>query len=193
MTKDKLSEQFLGVLEENTGIIIKISRAYTNTSQDREDLINDIVLELWKSFDKFKGDSKISTWIYRVALNTSMNYKRKRKKDSLFIFLNDFKKEEILPWLVEPESSSESEVLYDCIDELNEINKAIILLYLDGNSHDEISTIMGISKTNVGTRISRIKEQIKQLAITKIQEVWNLVNYKVYGLKTIKKYQIVFV
>lgn len=168
MTKDKLSEQFLGVLEENTGIIIKISRAYTNTSQDREDLINDIVLELWKSFDKFKGDSKISTWIYRVALNTSMNYKRKRKNDSLFIFLNDFKKEEILPWLVEPESSSESEILYDCIDELNEINKAIILLYLDGNSHDEISTIMGISKTNVGTRISRIKEQIKQLAITKI-------------------------
>jgi len=168
MTKDKLSEQFLSVLEENTGIIIKISRAFTNTSHDREDLINDIALELWKSFDKFKGDSKISTWIYRVALNTSMNYKRKKKKDSLFIFLSDFKKEEILPWLLEPDDSSESEVLYDCIDELNEINKAIVLLYLDGNSHDEISKIMGISKTNVGTRISRIKEQIKQLANTKI-------------------------
>lgn len=168
MTKDKLSEQFLGVLEENAGIIIKISRAYTNSYADREDLINDITLELWKSFDRFNGESKISTWIYRVALNTSMNYKRKRKNDYLFISLSDFKKEEILPWLVESETSSELDLLYNCIDELNEINKAIILLYLDGNSHEEISKIMGISKTNVATRISRIKEQIKDLAITKI-------------------------
>jgi len=170
MTKDNVSEQFLSIFEDNTGIIIKISRVFTNTSHDREDLINDIALELWKSFEKFKGDSKISTWIYRVALNTSMNYKRKKKKDSLFYSINDFKKEEIIPWLVEQEqeSSSELELLYNCIDELNEINKAIILLYLDGNSHDEISEIMGISKTNVGTRISRIKEQIKNLAITKI-------------------------
>lgn len=168
MTKDKVSEQFLSVFEENTGIIIKISRAFTHTSYDREDLINDIALELWKSFEKFKGDSKISTWIYRVALNTAINYKRKRKNDSLFSFLNDFRKEEITPWLVEQEESDESEVLYQCIDELNEINKAIILLYLDGNSHTEISEIMGISKTNVATRIGRIKEQIKNLAITKI-------------------------
>lgn len=168
MTKNKLSEQFLSIFEDNTGIIIKVSRAFTKTSHDREDLINDITLELWKSFGKFNGDSKISTWIYRVALNTSMNYNRKKKKDSLFFSLNDFKKEEILPWLIEQEDTSESEVLYNCIDELDKINKAIILLYLDGNSHDEISDIMGISKTNVGTRISRIKEQIKKLAITKI-------------------------
>ena len=170
MTKANVSEPFLSIFEENAGIIIKISRAYTNTSHDREDLINDIALELWKSFEKFKGDSKVSTWIYRVALNTSMNYKRKKKKDSLFYATNDFQKDEIIPWLVEQEqeSSSELELLYNCIDELTEINKAIILLYLDGNSHDEISEIMGISKTNVGTRISRIKEQIKNLAITKI-------------------------
>jgi len=170
MTKDNVSEPFLSIFEENAGIIIKISRAYTNTSHDREDLMNDIALELWKSFEKFKGDSKISTWIYRVALNTSMNYKRKKKKDSLFYAINDFQKDEIIPWLVEQEqeSSSELELLYNCIDELTEINKAIILLYLDGNSHDEISEITGISKTNVGTRINRIKEQIKNLAITKI-------------------------
>lgn len=168
MTKDKLSDQFLSVFEDNTGIIIKIARAFTKTSHDREDLINDIALELWKSFERFKGDSKISTWIYRVAINISMNYKRKKKKDSFFSFLDDFKKVDSLPWLIEQDNSSESEILYNCIDELNEINKAIILLYLDGNSHDEISEIMGISKTNVGTRIGRIKEQIRNLAITKI-------------------------
>lgn len=168
MSNNKLKEEFLDVFEKNIGIIIKISRGYTTNTQDREDLINDIALELWKSFNSFNGNSKISTWIYKVALNTAMNYKRKRKNDSLFFSLNDFKKEDTFPWLIEQDNSSGVEVLYQCINELNEINKAIVLLYLDGNSHDEISDITGISKTNVGTRISRIKEQIKSLAITKI-------------------------
>jgi len=168
MTDDKIKEQFLDILEKNIGILLKVSRVYTKVAQDREDLLNDITLELWKSFKSFNGNSKISTWIYRVALNTSMNYKRKKRNDSLFVSLNDFKKEDIFPWLIEQDNSSELEVLYNCIDELNEINKAIILLYLDGKSHDEISEIMGISKTNVGTRIGRIKEQIRNLAITKI-------------------------
>jgi RNA polymerase sigma factor (sigma-70 family) len=168
MKETKLKEDFLDIFEQNIGIIIKISRGYASIAQDREDLINDIALELWKSFQSFNGNSKISTWIYRVALNTSMNYKRKKKNDSLFFSLNDFKKDDTFPWLIEQDNSTDIEVLYQCINELNEINKAIILLYLDGNSHDEISEITGISKTNVGTRISRIKEQIKNLITTKI-------------------------
>lgn len=167
MTDDDIQEQFLYILEKNIGMIIKISRAYTKVRQDREDLINDITLELWKSFERFKGDSKISTWIYRIALNTSMNYKRKKRNVSLFSSVNDLREMDISSWLIEEDNSSDLEVLYNCIDELNEINKAIILLYLDGNSHDEMSEIMGISKTNVGTRISRIKEQIKNLATSK--------------------------
>jgi RNA polymerase sigma factor (sigma-70 family) len=164
MTDNK--DQFLNILEKNIGIILKISRVYTKIEQDREDLINDIILELWKSFKNFKGDSKISTWIYRVALNVSLNYNRNRKNNSLFYSINDFQKEEIQSWLIEQDNSSELEILYNCIDELGEINKAIILLYLDGNSHDEISEIIGISKTNVGTRISRIKEQIRNLVVS---------------------------
>ena len=167
MTNKRQKDQFLDILEKNIGIIIKIARAYSKTLHDKEDLINDITLELWKSFGRFKGDSKISTWIYRIALNTSMNYKRKREKDRL-LFLDDLKQIENLSWLIEQPDSSHSEILYQCIDELNQLNKAIILLYLDGNSHDEISDITGISKTNVGTRISRIKEQIKNLVTTKI-------------------------
>jgi RNA polymerase sigma-70 factor, ECF subfamily len=167
MTDKKQTDQFLDILEKNIGIIIKIARAYSKTVHDKEDLINDITLELWKSFGRFKGDSKISTWIYRIALNTSMNYKRKRENDRLFFF-DDLKHMENLSWLIEQADSSQSEILYQCIDELNQLNKAIILLYLDGNSHDEISDITGISKTNVGTRIGRIKEQIKNLATTKI-------------------------
>jgi RNA polymerase sigma-70 factor (ECF subfamily) len=167
MTDNRQKDLFLDILEKNIGIIIKIARAYSKTHHDKEDLINDITLELWKSFGQFRGDSKISTWIYRVALNTSMNYKRKREKDRLF-FLDDLQQIENQSWLTEQPDSSHSEILYQCIDELNQLNKAIILLYLDGNSHDEISDITGISKTNVGTRISRIKEQIKNSVTTKI-------------------------
>jgi len=168
MANENSSDEFLNIFQQNIGIVIKISRAYTSNNQDKEDLINDIALELWKSYKKFSGNAKISTWIYRVALNTSMNYKRKKKKDSMFSSLNDFKKEDNFPWLQEQDNSSGLDIIYQCVDELNEINKAIILLYLDGNSHDEISEITGISKTNVGTRIGRIKEQIRHLASTKI-------------------------
>jgi RNA polymerase sigma factor (sigma-70 family) len=166
MKEDKIKEQFLDILESNIGIIIRFSRVYTKVEQDKEDLISDITLELWKSFKSFNGYSKISTWIYRVALNTSMNYKRKKRNDTLFSSINDFKTE-TPEWLNEQDNSEQSEILYRSIEELNEINKAIILLYLDGNSHDEISEITGISKTNVGTRIGRIKEQIRDLVIKK--------------------------
>lgn len=167
MTENRQTDLFLDILEKNIGIILKISRAYTNSVHDKEDLINDITLELWKSFERFKGDSKISTWIYRVAINTSMNFNRKRKNEKLY-FPTDLKQFESKNWIMDPPDSSPSEILYQCIEELNHLNKAIILLYLDGNSHDHISEITGISKTNVGTRISRIKEQIKNLATSKI-------------------------
>jgi RNA polymerase sigma-70 factor (ECF subfamily) len=168
MASNNLQDDFLNIFEQNIGIIIKIARAYTKIIQDREDLINDIALELWISFERFKGDSKISTWIYRVALNTSINYSRKCKSSGL-VSLSDLKLVDRINWLIEQDESSQAETLYDCINELNAFNKAIILLYLEGNSHEEISTITGITKTNVGTRIGRIKEQIKNLVIKKKQ------------------------
>jgi RNA polymerase sigma-70 factor (ECF subfamily) len=165
MEQDKkiLEEEFLKVLEQNTGIVVKIAKAYTNTTPDREDLMNDTVLQLWQSFDTFKGQSSINTWIYRVALNTSINYQRKKKRDSIFTFRSDTKQLEDLQWFTEQEDTPETELLYRCIDLLDALNKAIILLYLDRKSYEEIAAIMGISKTNVGTRIGRIKEQIKTI------------------------------
>lgn len=166
MTDSKFKDQFTEIFESNIGILLKISRAYTNTAQDREDLMNDIAFELWKAFPRFKGNSKISTWIYRVALNTSMNYKR-TKKNKLVSF-SDLKPTDYPSWFIDINDNSDIDLLYDCINDLNEINKAIIILYLDGNSHDEISEITGISKTNVGTRISRIKKQLRKMANSKI-------------------------
>jgi len=165
MTEHHINEQFIALLESHIGIILKISKAYTNTAQDREDLINDIAFEMWKASPNFKGKSKISTWVYRIALNTSMNYNRntRRKKDFIQSAIDLSNTEQF----IEIENNPLLEMLYDCIAELDEFSKAIILLYLDGYKHDEIAEITGISRTNVGTRISRIKEQLRNKAIAK--------------------------
>lgn len=161
----QIHERFISLMESNLGIILKISKAYTNTVQDREDLVNDIAYEMWKAFPGFKGRSKVSTWIYRVALNTAMNYQKKMRRK------RDFLRDSIGFYRDEPSSESDPdpqvELLYDCIAELDAFSKAIILLYLDGYRHDEIAEITGISGSNVGTRISRIKEQLKNRAIAK--------------------------
>jgi DNA-directed RNA polymerase specialized sigma24 family protein len=96
-----------------------------------------------------------------------MNFNRKNRKNSFLTFLDDFGKYENSNWLMEQEFDNTTEILYQCIDELIEIDKALILLYLDGNSHEEIAEITGMSKTNVGTRIGRIKEEIKNLVTSK--------------------------
>lgn len=163
MTNTDLNDEFMDILEKNMPILLKISKAYTNLRQDREDLIAEIILQMWKSYNSFRKDSKVSTWVYRVALNTSMNYKRKQKTNPLASLLNETGDKDIFSWLIiEQEDSSEIDLLYRSIDDLNTIDKAIILLYLDKNSHEEISEITGISKTNVGTRIGRIKDKLKK-------------------------------
>lgn len=159
--------EFIILIEEHSRMIYKISGAYTKTSYDREDLISETVLQLWRTSVNFKGKSKISTWIYRVALNTAMNFNRKHKREA-FILPTDFNSGNHFKNLFEIEQSPELDILYQCIDELDEINKAIILLYLDGKPHEEIAEIIGISKSNVGTRIGRIKEQLKKSATSKI-------------------------
>ena len=157
-------EKFLQLLESNTGMIVKIAKAYTATFHERQDLVNDIIYQLWKSAKNFRGDSAVSTWIYRVSLNTSMNYGRKKKKDSRITYTGDPAPAASVSWLAagDGEDPDETSLLYKCIDEMEGINKAIILLYLDGNSHEQIAEVMGITKTNVGTRMARIKEFLRK-------------------------------
>lgn len=167
MIHKDIKEQFMDMLEQHIGIILKISGAYAYTQEDRKDLMQDIILELWKSLKRYNGSCKMSTWIYRISLNISMNYKRKQNNTFVIASLSDFKEKEIASWVDKQNDLSELEILYSCINELSEINKAIILLYLDGNSHEEISDITGITKTNVGTRISRIKSELRKMAHAK--------------------------
>lgn len=152
------TEQFLSVIEAHKGILYKVAHSYCPEVEDRKDLVQEIVLQVWKSFDQYDPAYRYSTWIYRIALNVAISYYRKTKsrrqrsnqyRDEI-IYLGD-------ATLSGPEQ--DKQLLLDrLINELPEIDRAILLLYLDQASHKEIAAVMGISETNVSTRISRIKK-----------------------------------
>jgi RNA polymerase sigma factor (sigma-70 family) len=137
---------------------------YYPLSEDREDLFQEIVLQLWKSYPTFQGNSKVSTWIYRVALNTIFTRKRREKILPVRELLSDEFQE--IPDPVDEHQAyleESTKALYEAIQKLSETDKAVILLYLDEHSYEEISTILEMSKTNVSTRINRIKIKLEKL------------------------------
>ena len=147
------------MIREHEGIIYKISRVYFDQEEDQKDLYQEIVYQLWKSYDSFDDRSKWSTWMYRVALNTAISFLKRDKSKLKKVSsegLDNFKMEPFDPVMEE-----RIEWLYKSIQELSVVEKGIILLYLEGKRHDEIASITGFSTTNVGTRISRIKEKLK--------------------------------
>ena len=155
---------FTRIIKQNEGVIYKITRIYTNIEDDQKDLYQEIVYQLWKSFDSFKGTAKISTWMYRVALNTALYHSKKEKKKGYKVPLDNIvlKEEKYDPLFEE-----RLKLVYAKIKKLNDLDKGIIVLFLENRKHDEIALIMGISKSNVGTRIARIKEKLKTEIIKK--------------------------
>jgi len=158
-------EAFIQTIKDNEGIIYKITRVYAKDTEDQKDLYQEIVYQLWKSFDSFKGKSKLSTWMYRVALNTSiahLNQNKRRPLSTSGISLN-FESLDV----ADPSSITGSEwddrmhILYEHIKRLNVIEKGLILLFLEGNSYEEIAIITGFTTTNVATRLGRIKQKLK--------------------------------
>lgn len=153
------NKTFVALIKEHEGIIFKVANLYTSNKEDQQDLYQEIVYQLWKSFESFEGKSKISTWMYRVALNTAIRQlnkeKRRPKNDDLTEVLN-LKMEQVDALLEE-----QTKQLYEAIKTLNSIEKGIVLLYLEGKQYDEIAKITGFSSSNVGTRLSRIKVKLK--------------------------------
>ncbi len=152
-------KDFINIIKTNEGLIFKVAGLYTNSDEDRDDLVQEIVYQLWKSFDTFNEQSKLSTWMYRVALNTAIFQlnKTKRTISTIPIDKGDF-------GLVDDLEKAEEErikQLYEQIQKLNLLEKGIVLLYLEGKNHEEIATITGLSISNVGTRLSRIREKMK--------------------------------
>ena len=150
--------QFVAIIKENEGLIYKVTKLYTNSKEDAEDLYQEIVYRLWKSFDSFRNESKISTWMYRIALNTCITHLKKEKRKGNQQPVNEdlLNKAETKDTLYE----ERTEILYAQLKLLNTIEKGIIFLYLEGKSYDEIAVITGFTSTNIGTRLNRIKQKI---------------------------------
>jgi RNA polymerase sigma factor (sigma-70 family) len=152
-------KQFLDLINNHQGIIHKICRLYRDTAADREDLFQEIVFQLWRGINTFKGEAKPSTWIYRVALNTAIAAFRKRKPNI-----------EYPPQLPDMQQEDESEELalrrerlFAAIKQLNDGEKAIVALYLDDMDHRQIADITGITENNVAVKLNRIKAKIQKL------------------------------
>lgn len=157
MSDEKLTGEFLELVERHKKLIYKVSRMYCDSTFIQKDLFQEIVANLWKAYPQFKGNSKISTWIYRVSINTAISWFRDYSKHNNHIEYFD-----LLPNL--PNSTELDEIiekLHSAIEHLGKIDKALILLQLDGYSYDDISEIIGISKTNVATKLSRLKLKLK--------------------------------
>jgi RNA polymerase sigma factor (sigma-70 family) len=160
MQNDK--EEFLKQIEEHKLIIYKICNSYCKNTSDRDDLAQEITYQLWKSFNHFNGTVKFSTWMYRVALNVAITFYRKTKTAEGIIQLAEPDTE--TEYTTDDTSELEKNIntLQQFINELKELDKALMILYLEEKSYSEISEILGITETNVATRISRIKDKLKQ-------------------------------
>ncbi|MCK8520243.1 sigma-70 family RNA polymerase sigma factor [Aquimarina sp. D1M17] len=156
-------QEFTRIIKDNQGVIFKITAIYTNSREDQEDLYQEVVYQLWRAFDSFRGDSKISTWMYRVALNTAISRLKKEKRRGNQIGIDKiitFQSEQY-----DTQFEDRLKIVYAHIKKLNEIEKGLMLLLLEGKKYEEIATITGLSPSNVGTRISRIKQKLKKQII----------------------------
>jgi len=159
--KDReIKDSFIKLIEKNQGIIFKVSKMYCDNDIDQEDLFQDILIQLWNAYPSFKGHSKFSTWMYRVALNTAISRIRKGKVLDNEELTSDFKFD-VSDGETENDLEERSKLLHRAISKLNKAEKAIIMLYMDDYSYEEISEIAGISVSNVGVKIVRIKKKLQ--------------------------------
>jgi len=153
-------EQFLSLVRENQGIIYKICNSYCLNKDDREDLAQEIIYQLWKSAAGFNPGYKFSTWMYRVALNVAISHYRKQQKRQN-ISIPEKERKDIPEFPEEADKEENLKQLELFINELKELDRALMLLYLESKSYSEIAEIVGISETNVATKLSRIKEKLR--------------------------------
>jgi len=167
-------DRFIQILKENKWVLYKVISLYCKDLEDRKDLEQEILIQLWKSIESYNGQYKISTWIYKVAMNVAISFyrsnkTRKLKTDSITESIFQVQTE-----ISEP-LDEERKFLNDFINQLDEFNREILILYMDDHSYKEIADIVGITESNVGTKINRIKK--------KLQENYEKLNNVGHGIK----------
>jgi RNA polymerase sigma factor (sigma-70 family) len=160
-----MEQAFIEIINRNRGTIYKVCNLYCQVDENRKDLVQEIILQLWKSFPSFRKESNINTWVYRVALNTAIsNFRRESKRP-----INEILSEELfqLPDIqYSAEEKEKLDLLKQAINQLTAVEKAVIMLYLDDKTYDEIAEIMGITNSNVGVRLNRIKSKLSKIIQT---------------------------
>lgn len=154
-------QEFLSLIEDHKGLIHKVSRMYMDEPEDREDLFQEIILQLWKSYGSFKGESKVSTWMYRVALNTSLTFfkKDKRKPDNIRMH----HKMDVKDDNEASHKETQLDYFYKAVHTLNPVEKALIFLFLEGQSHKEIGNNLGITEVNARVKLNRTKDKLQEI------------------------------
>ena len=158
-----IQDEFQNQVERHKRILYKVCHAYCRDPEGREDLAQEILFQLWRSFGKFDGRVQFSTWMYRIALNVAISFYRSEATRGRVVVVDE---ERVLA-AVDPGEPEEVRALYAFINGLDPMHKALMLLYLDGFSYGEMAATLGISETNVATKISRMKQRMKG-------ELWNL-------------------
>ncbi|QJP34889.1 sigma-70 family RNA polymerase sigma factor [Nonlabens sp. Ci31] len=158
----KLEEEFVKLLDENQNIVHKICRLYTNDQHAHNDLFQEVTVQLWRAYPKFRGDSKFSTWMYRVALNTAITLYRKSTRrvktqdyESVQFKIEDRQEDD--------EQMEQLTLLYGAVKQLNDIEKALVFLYLEDKNYKEIAETMGISEVNARVKMNRIKTKLTNI------------------------------
>lgn len=149
---------FLDTIQQHQGILHKLCRLYRDSREDREDLFQEMIYQLWKSYSSFEGNARISTWIYRIALNTALaDFRRKKPRITYTDQLPE------IPAGTLTSDTDQQEQLFAALKQLSDAEKAIIALYLEDMSYQEIADIIGIDENYVGVKLNRIKSKIKNI------------------------------
>jgi RNA polymerase sigma factor (sigma-70 family) len=157
---DERQSRFERLIEEHRGILYTVCRSYCSDRNEREDLGQEIVAQLWRSFERYDDRYAFSTWMYRVALNVAISYHRRMRRHTDHVLFDDAAVDAAVQQ--EPQNADDLTALRSFIEELDALPKALMLLYLEGYSHREIAGTLGISESNVGTKINRIKLELRR-------------------------------
>lgn len=156
-------EIFLRLVEQHRGIIGKVAAGYSRTVADRHDLSQEIMLQLWKAYPRYSPERLFSTWMYRIALNVAISFlRRNTRPDRQTIPLDEVDREFVDENAADLETDERVALLQRVIATLEPLNRALLLLYLDDHSYRDIASILGITETNVATKLSRLKERLRQ-------------------------------
>lgn len=161
MNEKQQKQHFQNIIEQHKGILFKVARAYCQNEDDRQDLIQEMMIQVWQSLHRYNNQFKISTWLYRISLNVAISFYRKNTtRANKYTVLNEQTAQ--MPTQEKTENEQQLNLLEQFISELKEIDKALMLLYLEDKNHTEIAEILGMSVSNVGTKTGRIKDQLKK-------------------------------